>query len=275
MLFNGLTVFYWDDSYEKLLCVKGSPTGYVNFMDWPIAFTVIAPGSQMNAIQGQTTMMPKELSSFIPFVTKENKDERRLAFPVWPNYFRRSEIDTIRIYSTRLATTDVTLEINTRNARQNKVVTSTTNNQLSMVNLARQIDEGVNVIQPKDAGMMDNISAVDLGIDYHLFDSVSILRTRWWNECMGLLGIDNANQDKKERLVADEVSANNGQTDSMRYVALQARREGIKHINRVFGLNIEVEFNTEVEAMARQMAANNGIDPEADPTPDDNKGGDE
>lgn len=281
LLLNGLVVFYWEDKFDKLLAVKASSTGYVNFMDWPTSYTVIGPGSKINAgnDDGATTFMPKMLSGYNPFVEYPAGKAERKAIPMWPNYFRQSEIDTIQIYSRRLATTDVTLEINTRNARQNKVVTSTSNTQLSMVNLVRQMDEGVNVIQPKDAGMLDNISAIDLGIDYHLFDSLSIMRTRWWNECMGLLGIDNANQDKKERLVADEVSANNGQTDSMRYVALQARKQACGYINEVFGHlldeEIEVDYNTEVEAQARQMAAQQGIDPEGDTSHDDNKGGDE
>lgn len=260
LLLNGLAVFYWDDRFNKLLCVKASSTGYVNFMDWPTAYTVIGPGSKINDIHGQTTFMPKMLSGFIPFAGESEKDAKRQGFPVWPNYFRQSEIDTVRLYASRLANTDMTLEINTMNARQNKVVTSTAKTQLSMVNMARQIDEGINVIQPKDNAVLDNITAIDLGINPDLFDKLSILRTRWWNECMGLLGIDNANQDKKERLVAAEVGANDSQTDSMRFVALNARREGIKHVNEVFGLDIKVEFNTEVEAQAQQMAAQQGIE---------------
>lgn len=278
MLLNGMTVFYWDDNYDKLLAVKASATGYINFMDWPLSYTIIGPGSKVNAQTAGAAFVPKTLSGFNPFIDYKEGEAQRKGIPMWGNYFRQSDIDTIQLYSSRLATTDMTLEINTRNARQNKVVTSTSNTQLSFVNLARQIDEGVNVIQPKDAGMLDNIAAIDLGIDYNLFDSLSVLRTRWWNECMGLLGIDNANQDKKERLVADEVSANNGQTDSMRYVALNARKQACEYINEVFGDKLDgeisVDFNTEVEAQARQMAAQQGINTDGE-TPDDGKGGDE
>lgn len=268
LLFNGLSVFYWDDRFNKLLAVKASPTGYVNFMDWPTSYTVIGPGTRINDVNGNATFMPKTLSGFIPFMEYKDGEAERKAIPMWPNYFRRAEIDTIELYASRLATTDMTLEINTKNARQNKVVTSTSNTQLSMVNLVRQIDQGVNVIQPKDAGMMDNIAVVDLGIDPDIFDKLSILRTRWWNECMGLLGIDNANQDKKERLVSAEVGANDSQTDSMRFVALNARKQAAEYINTVFGdkldEEIDVEFNAEVESQAQQMAAQSGIDPNAE-----------
>ena len=271
MLLIGLVIFYWDDEYDKLLAVKASATGYVNFMDWPVAYTIIGPGSRINDIAGQTTFMPKQLSGFIPMADASPEDTRKQGVPVWPNYFRQSDLDTIQIYSSRLATTDMTLEINTRNARQNKVVASTTNTQLSMVNLARQMDEGVNVIQPKDAAMMDAITAIDLGIDAELFDKLAILRTKWWGECMILLGINNANQEKKERLVEAEVGANDEQTASMRYVALQARQQGAAYVNQVFGTNISVDFNTEVEAQAEAMAAQQGIDNEDSSSEDSGK----
>src|SRR6187431_1418965 len=193
MLLNGLVIFYWDDEYDKLLAVKASATGYVNFMDWPVAYTIIGPGSRINDIGGQTTFMPKQLAGFIPMADAKPDKTRKQGVPVWPNYFRQSDLDTIQIYASRLATTDITLEINTRNARQNKVVASTANTQLTMVNIARQMDEGVNVIQPKDAAMMDAITAVDLGINPDLFDKLGVIRTKWWNDCMGLLGINNAN----------------------------------------------------------------------------------
>lgn len=272
LLLNGLVVFYWEDSFGKLVAAKGASTGYLNFMDWPVSFTIIGPGSQTSGVNATDVFMPKQLSAFIPVSRKgvDEKDLKRKGFPVWPNYFRIPEIDTIRIYSTRLATVDRTLEINTKNARRNKILTSTTNQQLSMVNLARQIDEGVDVIQVKDSSMPEQIQALDLGIDPDSYDKLSILRTRWWNECMGLLGIDNANQDKKERLVAAEVGANDSQTDSMRFVALNARRQGVAYINEVFDLNIEVDFNVEVEEMARQMAAQNGIDANEESESEDN-----
>jgi hypothetical protein len=89
---------------------------------------------------------------------------------------------------------------------------------------------------------------------------------------MGLLGIDNANQDKKERLVEAEVGANDAQTDSLRFVALQARQQGIEHVNKTFGLNITVDYNTEVEAMAEAMAAQQGIDSNEEPPSDSDQG---
>lgn len=263
LLFNGLAVWYWDDDFDKLVAVNGSGTGYMNFLQHPVSFTVIGPGAKIvYGDKASGSFSPKTISAYLPEAHKdlEDNERRRKGIPMWPNYLRMPDIDIISIYSSKLATVDRTLEINTKNARRNKYVTVTANNQLSMENITRQQDEGVEVITVKGAADPNAlISTVDLGILPDSYEKLSILRSRWWNECMGLLGIDNANQDKKERLVADEVSANDAQTDSMRFVALNARREAANHINEVFGLNISVEYNVEVEAQAKMIASNNGI----------------
>jgi hypothetical protein len=61
---------------------------------------------------------------------------------------------------------------------------------------------------------------------------------------MGMLGINGANQDKKERLVAAEVGANDEQVQASRNVALNARQFACEQINQLWGLNVSVDFKT-------------------------------
>ena len=56
------------------------------------------------------------------------------------------------------------------------------------------------------------------------------------------MGISNLNIQKKERLVADEVVRNQGGTIASRYSRLNARRQAVDEINRMFGLDIEVDY---------------------------------
>jgi hypothetical protein len=126
---------------------------------------------------------------------------------------------------------------------------------------------------------MDFIEAIDLGVDSESFDKLSLLRTRIWNEAMTLLGIDAANQDKKERLVVAEVGANDGQTDSMRFVSLNARRQACDMINDVFAEfldeEVTVDFMVEVNAQEeadeqaeRQMMSQNASEEKHEETDD-------
>ena len=61
------------------------------------------------------------------------------------------------------------------------------------------------------------------------------------NEVFTALGINNANMDKRERMVANEVEANNEQVKACEDVMLKARQQACKEINRIFGTNISVK----------------------------------
>ncbi len=262
LFYNGCAMAYIDTDYDKFLVVKATGAGSVNMVDDPVSFTVFGPGTPTRQKGDISPVMyrSKVIGAYMPMIHEDldEKEKRKKGVPIWPNYLRFPDIDTVAIYSTRLATIDRTLEINSKNARKNKVLTSTPNTTLSVSNLNRQIDEGIEAIQV--SGALDPSSAItvlDLGILPDSYEKLSILRARWWNECMTLLGIDSANQDKKERLVSAEVGANDSQTDSMRFVTLNARKQACEQINEVFGYDVDVEYNVEVEAQARALAAEN------------------
>ncbi len=67
------------------------------------------------------------------------------------------------------------------------------------------------------------------------------------NEVLSALGINNANTDKKERLITDEVNANNQFIDSNVQLMLEARQRACELINEKFGLNVSVELRNVTE----------------------------
>lgn len=239
---RALSVFYKDHKYDKYFALEGAGTAFVNMMHNPTGFTVLGPN-----FEGKT------LSAYR---YESEKDQSDCAIPIWANSMRIPDLDIVMLYAYRLAEMDRTIEINSKNARRNKVIITPENTRLSAVNINRALDEGQDGIQV--AGPMQDmafIQAVDMGINVNDIEKMHIVRTRMWNECMGLLGIDNANQDKKERLVAAEVDANEDQTSMMRYVNLNARRTAAEQISEVFGLNVEVEYFTDVDKMAATVPA--------------------
>ena len=56
------------------------------------------------------------------------------------------------------------------------------------------------------------------------------------------IGIPNANTDKKERLVTDEVNANNVETATKCELWLESIKTGIKQANQMFNLNLSVDW---------------------------------
>lgn len=222
---SALAVAFVDRNTDRLLVLRGSPTGTRNLTDNPLAFTLTSPSAM-------SSMIPTQISA-------------RKAVPIWANYFRMPDLDIVQNYAFKLAQIDRTIEINVNSARRTKVLVHNENQRLSAANINRQLDNGDSVIAV-NFPIGDLISAVDLGVNPDSIERLSILRGRMWNECMGMLGINNSNQDKKERLVADEVKANDDQVGTARRVNLNARQDAAKQINAMFGaqlgINVSVDY---------------------------------
>ena len=61
------------------------------------------------------------------------------------------------------------------------------------------------------------------------------------------VGIPNANTDKRERLITDEVNANNFATRTKAELWLEELKKGVKKTNEMFGLDISVDFRAKPE----------------------------
>lgn len=260
LFYHGLAVVYKDNEYDKILAVRGAGAGWINMLDNPVSFQVIGPGAKFKGDDaiGMAQFYNKTIPAFMPAIhwdAPQEENEKR-AVPVWANDIRMPDTDIAQIYASRLAWTDRTLEINTKNARRTKFLKGDQNTKLSLLNINRAVDQGDEVVLVTGAAQdMSFVEALDMGVGAESFEKLHIFRTRSWNECMGLLGIENANQDKKERLVAAEVSANDGQTDSIRFMNLNARKYAAEQMNRAFDLQVSVEYNTEIEKIAAEKGA--------------------
>lgn len=63
------------------------------------------------------------------------------------------------------------------------------------------------------------------------------------------IGIPNANTQKRERLITDEVKANDVDTHSLVYLWLDTLRDGLERVNKRFDLNLGVEYRYEETAL--------------------------
>lgn len=233
LYYQGLSVFYFNHKLGKYFSMRAAASGYVNAIDQPTSFTVLA---NTGTYDPDTVPVGKRIAA-------------AHCVPIWCNALRVPDWDIVKIYASKLANIDRTIEINTENARISKVLVSDENTKLSILNFNRQHDIGANVIQVTSNSVMDAVQSLDLEIDPDGIEKLHIVRTRLWNELMGLLGLDNANQDKKERLVASEVEANDEQVTAMKRVAINQRKYAAEQINRKYGLKVEVDFYSSAPAM--------------------------
>lgn len=228
-LFRMAVCIFYNDPKYGYLALRGTGSGKWNMYDDPTKFFVTGNS----------------------FVSKELKDTE--CVPIWANYLRIPDIDVVSLYARRLAEIDQTIYITVKNMRVTKTVVTDENQRHSWSNLMRLADEGLPVIFASQALDMTQLQALDVGADYHYLSELMIARSRYLNDCASLLGINNANQDKKERLVTDEVAANDEQVASAKYINLNARQQACEKINKMFPeLNVSVDYRADAEAKEEQ-----------------------
>jgi len=235
---HALVTFYEETDAEfirnfgrRFFATAASPMGGLNVYENPIKFRTYGTHYQAKTLAANACV------------------------PIWANMLRTPDADIVQVYAEQLTELTITIQANSKLLRKQKYIYANENTRLSMVNMQRQSDEGVEVIYGQE-GAMDpsNIQVLDLGGDPVGVLNLMIAKSKLWNECMTMLGINNANQDKKERLVADEVAANDDQVFATRGIALNARQYACEQINAKYKdadgspLNVTVEFNTDSEA---------------------------
>lgn len=221
LFYNGCVVFFKDDPTKSnaLLALEGSGVGMVNQNEEYIKYKITAPSYRSI----------RNLSS-------------SEAAPVYSNPSRVPDVMLATLFANRLTTLDVTFDVNAVNVRRTRVLVADENESMTMNAVHDSINRGDPVIKLRRPLDTKQVDTIDLGVSASSLADIHIARQRLWADAMTRLGIDNANQDKKERMVADEVGANDAQIGAMRQVALNERKEACKLINRRFNTNIDVRY---------------------------------
>lgn len=253
---RALAVFYYDKDYQRFMACSGTPQGKLNMYHNPTEYRVVTPIFSKTVHASPYVL--RDLSG-MPVLDGSGQPVMHTAdaVPIWSNYLRTPDWDIVQVYSSRLAEIDRTFDINLGNMRRPFLIACDQNERQSMVNLYRQVAEGQPVIFGTET-MGDivgsKVQVFDMKMHEQTLLNLSLAKSRVWNECMTLLGINNANQDKKERLVADEVAANDSQVMSARMVALNSRKLACDQINEVWpDMEMDVEWNEEVDQAKTPM----------------------
>lgn len=161
---------------------------------------------------------------------------------MWNNYSRTSIIPTIRAYAYRLYQVEKTMDVNINAQKTPIIILADESQRLTLMNTYMQYEGNEPFIFGNKSGFdKDSIQVLETGAPF-VSDKLMAYKHNLWNEAMTFLGVGNAKQDKKERLVEAEVSANDEQIQTSRYTMLQARQEACEQINKMFGLNVSVDF---------------------------------
>lgn len=165
---------------------------------------------------------------------------------IYNNYNRLPDYHDVEMFALRLADLQRTIDVNVKGQKTPKIITSNESQRLVMKNLFMQWDGNEPFIFG-DKKLRDEIKldVLDTTAPY-VVDKLEIQKHMLINEFLTSKGITNANNDKKERLVQSEVSSNYGLVEMARNAATSAIQEGLDEVNKMFGHNVQVEFQTDI-----------------------------
>lgn len=217
---NGYALFYEDPAlgYVVTQCTLG---GQINHQMQPTVYHTVDPSGVLN----------KELFIGDGVLIKNTP----LYLPI---------TQTLNFYAKQLSLCTRTIEENLTKQWTPYIITGDKRTLNSFKAFINQVKKGVSTIfttkgfDPNSVGILNTTAPF-------IAENVNSTKQSIMRECMTILGIDNANMDKRERVQTAEVEANNEQITASRNIMLLERERAVKAINEKYGLNIKVKFSTE------------------------------
>lgn len=179
---------------------------------------------------------------------------------IWNNYLHSNSILDVEMFARRLYNIDRIIDINANAQKTPVLVQGNEKQRLTLLNLYKEYDGNAPFIFGDKNLDINTLKALSTDAPY-VCDKLYQLKTQIWNEALTYLGISNINIQKKERLITDEVTRNQGGTIASRYSRLESRRQGVKKINDMFSTNIEVNYREDFQQISDD---NQPEDPGAD-----------
>lgn len=256
------SVFEWENLpngidekwIERYLFAEGK---CVFFKDDNLGYMVarVNPNSPLNHYDEPTNLRPyatnynptKELENDINCVIIRNNDEM---IPT---------SNTIQLYAFKLANIDRTIDTNIIAQKMPIIIKCTDKQRLTLKKVISQRNDNEPVIWGDKDLDLDGVEVLKTDAPV-VFKDLELQKHMVWNECMTFLGINNANQDKRERLVDDEVQANNEQVEASFNIMLKARERAAKKINEIFGTNIKVKKRIDYKAVMNDSEGSEGFE---------------
>ena len=165
---------------------------------------------------------------------------------IWNNYLRQPSVLDVKMFAKRLYNLDRIIDVNANAQKTPVLVQGTEKQRLTLINLYKEFDGNAPFIFGDKNLDLNSLRAISTNAPY-VADKLYQLKTQIWNEALTYLGISNLNIQKKERMITDEVQRNQGGTIASRYSRLEARREAVDKINRMFGTDISVDYREDFQ----------------------------
>jgi len=165
---------------------------------------------------------------------------------IWNNYLHLPSYSDTKMFASKLYLIDRTIDVNVHAQKTPVALVGSEQQRLTLLNLYKQYAGNEPFIFGDKNLDLNALTVLKTDAPF-IADKLYTLKTQYWNEALTHLGISNINIQKKERLITDEVTRNQGGTIASRYSRLESRREAVEKINDMFGTNIEVNYREDFQ----------------------------
>ena len=165
---------------------------------------------------------------------------------IYNNMLHKNSMLDVRMFARDLYNLDRAISVNANAQKTPILIRCAENERLSLENVYMNYDGNKPVIFA-DKQLNPNALTVLKTDAPYVADKLYTLKTQKWNEALTYLGISNVNITKRERLITDEVTRNQGGTIASRYSRLESRRQACKQINEMFGLDIQCDYREDYQ----------------------------
>lgn len=227
---DGMCVFFQDEvlGYLSLQCMIG---GKLNVYRIPMERRAYATNGYQRELDGTNSVI------------------------IFNNYLHTNSMLDVEMFSKRLYNLDRAIDVNANAQKTPVLIQCDESQRLTMKNLYKQYEGNEPFIFGSKGLDANGLKVLQTGAPY-VADKLYQLKTQIWNEALTYLGISNINVVKKERMITDEVTRNQGGTVASRYSRLESRRNACKQINEMFGLNIWVNYREDFQDVDEQKNEN-------------------
>ena len=218
---DGMAVFF-EDPDIGYLCLRTMIGGHLNVYQIPTERTAYASNGYNKHLNEEDSVI------------------------IFNNLIHTNSTLDVTMFAKRLYNLDRAIDVNA-NAQKTPILISCDETQrLTLKNLYKQYDGNEPFIFGDKNLDLNGIQVINTGSPY-VADKLQQLKNNIWSEAMMCLGIPNSPSEKKERLVANEAKVSQGGTLASRSSRLEMRKMACDEINKMFGLEIDVEYNQDLD----------------------------
>lgn len=218
LVYNGSIAFFYDDVLKSVIALPYDVKGKLDIYNRPKTIMARSANGQYYRNLGEGE-----------FVIMYDNSGR---YPIFNDIFQLAD---------RIALCVRVQDVNVFQQKTPRYWLTNKDNELSVKNALNDIDGFMENVLAYKTLDLENLSSVQAPAPY-VTDKIDDHLEKLWGEFFRLIGVANIREQKKERMIVDEMTASQGGTIASRYSRFEPRRKAIEEINKKWGLNIEVKY---------------------------------